>query len=184
MRQVLQDFLDNPTSANLLAAMTDETGTGSAGICTSPTLVTPVLGTVTSGNISACTSHKHGYGDSNSWDANIRNAYQLHRIAADNRRNRRSSSRKWWHWGISNGSIIEWSWGGEYHQPRHGLYFNSSRQCIDSCRWRTGPAEDSYLCCRSGWWRHWYSDSYQPWQRNHNHFQCCWRFGNASVCWH
>ena len=52
----IQDFLNNPTSANLLAAMTDETGTGLLVFNTSPTFVTPVLGTVTSGNISACTS--------------------------------------------------------------------------------------------------------------------------------
>jgi hypothetical protein len=49
-------WLTNPTSANLLAAMTDETGTGLLVFNTSPTFVTPVLGTVTSGNISACTS--------------------------------------------------------------------------------------------------------------------------------
>ena len=49
-------FLTNPTSANLRAAMTDETGTGLLVFATSPTLITPILGTVTSGNISACTS--------------------------------------------------------------------------------------------------------------------------------
>jgi hypothetical protein len=49
-------WLANPTSANLRAAMTDETGTGLLVFNTSPTFVTPVLGTVTSGNISACTS--------------------------------------------------------------------------------------------------------------------------------
>ena len=49
-------FLGTPSSANLRAALTDETGTGSAVFATSPTLVTPVLGTVTSGVISACTS--------------------------------------------------------------------------------------------------------------------------------
>ena len=49
-------WLTNPTSANLRAAMTDETGTGLLVFNTSPTLITPVLGTVTSGNISACTS--------------------------------------------------------------------------------------------------------------------------------
>jgi hypothetical protein len=49
-------FLATPTSANLRAALTDETGTGSAVFATSPTLVTPALGTVASGNISACTS--------------------------------------------------------------------------------------------------------------------------------
>jgi hypothetical protein len=52
----IQTFLANPTSANLRAAMTDETGTGLLVFNTSPTFVTPILGTVTSGNISACTS--------------------------------------------------------------------------------------------------------------------------------
>jgi hypothetical protein len=52
----IQAWLSNPTSANLRAAMTDETGTGLLVFNTSPTFVTPVLGTVTSGNISACTS--------------------------------------------------------------------------------------------------------------------------------
>jgi len=52
----IQTFLASPTSANLRAAMTDETGTGLLVFNTSPTLVTPTLGTVASGNISACTS--------------------------------------------------------------------------------------------------------------------------------
>ena len=52
----MQAWLANPTSANLRAAMTDETGTGLLVFNTSPTLITPILGTVTSGNISACTS--------------------------------------------------------------------------------------------------------------------------------
>ena len=52
----MQAFLATPSSANLRAAMTDETGTGLLVFNTSPTFVTPVLGTVTSGNISACTS--------------------------------------------------------------------------------------------------------------------------------
>jgi hypothetical protein len=72
----MQAFLAVPSSANLRAAMTDETGTGllvfatsptlatptitnptvTTGTFTSPALVTPALGTVTSGNISACTS--------------------------------------------------------------------------------------------------------------------------------
>jgi hypothetical protein len=38
-------WLTNPTSANLRAAMTDETGTGSLVFATSPTLVSPALGT-------------------------------------------------------------------------------------------------------------------------------------------
>ena len=42
-------FLATPTSANLAATLTDETGTGAAVFATSPTLVTPLLGTPTSG---------------------------------------------------------------------------------------------------------------------------------------
>ena len=42
-------FLATPSSANLRSALTDETGTGSAVFATSPTLVTPILGTPTSG---------------------------------------------------------------------------------------------------------------------------------------
>ena len=38
-------FLATPSSANLLAAVTDETGTGSLVFANSPTLVTPALGT-------------------------------------------------------------------------------------------------------------------------------------------
>ena len=38
-------FLGTPSSANLAAALTDETGSGSAVFATSPTLVTPNLGT-------------------------------------------------------------------------------------------------------------------------------------------
>lgn len=39
----MQAFLNNPTSANLRAAMTDETGTGVLVFNTSPTLVTPII---------------------------------------------------------------------------------------------------------------------------------------------
>jgi hypothetical protein len=48
-------FLGTPSSANLAAAVTDETGSGSLVFATSPTLVTPVLGTPTSGTLSTCT---------------------------------------------------------------------------------------------------------------------------------
>lgn len=48
-------FLGTPSSANLAAAVTDETGSGSLVFATSPTLVTPVLGTPTSGTLSGCT---------------------------------------------------------------------------------------------------------------------------------
>jgi hypothetical protein len=48
-------FLATPSSANLLAALTDETGTGSAVFATSPTLVTPILGTPTSATLTNAT---------------------------------------------------------------------------------------------------------------------------------
>jgi hypothetical protein len=48
-------FLGTPSSANLAAAVTDETGSGSLVFATSPTFVTPVLGTPTSGTLSNCT---------------------------------------------------------------------------------------------------------------------------------
>jgi hypothetical protein len=48
-------WLTNPTSANLRAAMTDETGTGLLVFNTSPTLITPILGTPTSGTLTSCT---------------------------------------------------------------------------------------------------------------------------------
>lgn len=48
-------FLSTPSSANLAAALTDETGSGANVFATSPTLVTPVLGTPSSGTLSSCT---------------------------------------------------------------------------------------------------------------------------------
>ena len=48
-------FLGTPTSANLATAVTDETGSGSLVFATSPTLVTPVLGTPSSGDLTSCT---------------------------------------------------------------------------------------------------------------------------------
>jgi hypothetical protein len=56
----VQTWLANPTSANLRAAVTDETGTGSLVFATSPTLVspslvTPALGTPASGVLTLCT---------------------------------------------------------------------------------------------------------------------------------
>jgi hypothetical protein len=42
-------FMETPSSANLISALTDETGTGAAVFGTSPTLVTPILGTPQSG---------------------------------------------------------------------------------------------------------------------------------------
>jgi hypothetical protein len=48
-------FLATPSSANLAAALTDETGSGANVFATSPTLVTPVLGTPSSGTLTSCT---------------------------------------------------------------------------------------------------------------------------------
>jgi len=48
-------FLATPSSANLISAVTDETGTGALVFATSPTLVTPVLGTPASGVLTNAT---------------------------------------------------------------------------------------------------------------------------------
>lgn len=48
------------TSANLSGALTDETGSGSAVFATSPTLVTPALGTPASGALTNCTGTAAG----------------------------------------------------------------------------------------------------------------------------
>ena len=49
------EFLETPSSANLRTAITDETGSGNLVFATSPTLVTPVLGTPASGTLTNCT---------------------------------------------------------------------------------------------------------------------------------
>jgi len=49
-------FLATPSSANFAALLTDETGTGATVFATSPTLVTPALGTPTSGSLTNCTN--------------------------------------------------------------------------------------------------------------------------------
>ena len=48
-------FAATPSSANLAAAVSDETGSGSLVFATSPTLVTPILGTPTSGTLTNAT---------------------------------------------------------------------------------------------------------------------------------
>ena len=53
----VSDWLQTPTSANLAAAITDETGTGSAVFADTPTLIAPLLGTPTSGNLANCTGY-------------------------------------------------------------------------------------------------------------------------------
>lgn len=53
-------FLATPSSANLASAVTDETGSGALCFATSPTLVTPLLGTPTSGVLTNCTGTAAG----------------------------------------------------------------------------------------------------------------------------
>jgi hypothetical protein len=48
-------FLATPSSANFAAALTDETGSGANVFATSPTLVTPILGTPTSATLTNAT---------------------------------------------------------------------------------------------------------------------------------
>jgi hypothetical protein len=51
----VQAFLANPTSANFAAMMADETGTGLVVFNNTPTFITPILGTPTSGTLTNCT---------------------------------------------------------------------------------------------------------------------------------
>lgn len=51
----VETFLATPSSANLRTAVTDETGTGALVFATSPTLVTPILGTPTSATLTNAT---------------------------------------------------------------------------------------------------------------------------------
>lgn len=53
-------FLATPSSANLAAMLTDETGTGAAVFANSPTLITPALGTPSSGVLTNCTGTAAG----------------------------------------------------------------------------------------------------------------------------
>lgn len=48
-------FAATPSSSNLASLVTDETGTGALVFATSPTLVTPALGTPSSGTLTNCT---------------------------------------------------------------------------------------------------------------------------------
>lgn len=50
-------FLATPSSSNLASAVTDETGSGALVFATSPTLVTPALGTPSSGTLTNCTGY-------------------------------------------------------------------------------------------------------------------------------
>ncbi len=50
-------WLGTPSSANLISAVTDETGTGALVFANTPNLVTPVLGTPTSGTLTNCTGY-------------------------------------------------------------------------------------------------------------------------------
>ena len=55
-------FLATPTSANLLAAVTDETGTGSLVFGTSPTLTTPTINSATIGTAATFNATTYTYG--------------------------------------------------------------------------------------------------------------------------
>jgi len=48
-------FLTTPSSANLAAVLTDETGSGANVFANTPTLITPNLGTPASGTLTSCT---------------------------------------------------------------------------------------------------------------------------------
>ena len=52
--------LASTTSAELAGVISDETGTGNLVFATSPTLVTPLLGTPTSGDLTNCTGTASG----------------------------------------------------------------------------------------------------------------------------
>jgi hypothetical protein len=52
---LIEAFLTTPSSANLKAAVSDETGSGALVFANTPTLVTPLLGTPTSGDLRNCT---------------------------------------------------------------------------------------------------------------------------------
>jgi hypothetical protein len=56
-------FLATPSSANLAAALTDETGSGAAVFATSPTLVTPTLGAATATSINFGETALNYYGE-------------------------------------------------------------------------------------------------------------------------
>jgi hypothetical protein len=64
----VQGFLTTPSSANLATALTDETGSGALVFATSPTLVTPTLGTATATKI---TSPLYASLDSSSYEQDI-----------------------------------------------------------------------------------------------------------------
>jgi hypothetical protein len=51
----ISTFLATPSSANLASAVTDETGTGALVFANTPTLVSPILGTPTSGTLTNTT---------------------------------------------------------------------------------------------------------------------------------
>lgn len=59
-RFIQREILGSFTSAQLAAALTDETGSGAAVFATSPSLVTPALGTPSSGILTNCTGTASG----------------------------------------------------------------------------------------------------------------------------
>lgn len=70
--------LATPSSANIAAACTDETGTGALVFANTPTLVTPILGTPTSGTLTNCTGLPvAGGGTGATTAAGVRTAFGL-----------------------------------------------------------------------------------------------------------
>ncbi len=55
LSSAMRTFMTTPSSANIASLVTDETGSGSLVFATSPTLVTPALGTPSSGTLTNCT---------------------------------------------------------------------------------------------------------------------------------
>ena len=51
----VKTWIETPSSTNLAAAVTDETGSGALVFATSPTLISPALGTPASGTLTNCT---------------------------------------------------------------------------------------------------------------------------------
>jgi len=56
----VQAFLESPSAANFASMVVGETGTGNPVLQTSPTLITPLLGTPTSGTLTNCTGYTVG----------------------------------------------------------------------------------------------------------------------------
>lgn len=70
-------FLATPTSANLAAAVTNETGTGALVFANTPTLVTPILGSATASSITGIAGGDLTIGSAASFNLVLNNAGSL-----------------------------------------------------------------------------------------------------------